>query len=585
MKIPFRPRLAALFLLVCTSAVLASCTGAVTNTANTNQQTTPERTTGTRGGSLTYRLTTPPTSLNPVMMRAESDFFLAFYLTSGRLVDFDHDKRAYAPGLVEVWKLADDGRTLDLTLREGLKFSDGEPLTTADVEFTIRALYAQKESLLGNSLLIGERPFETRVVDARRFQIVFPEQVAAPETYLVNIPVLSHRKLEEELKQGRFGQAYGVTADPQQIVTAGPFVFESIAPGERVVLRRNPHYWKKDSAGTQLPYLDTLVVEIIASQDATFTRLKEGGLDFVDRTRASDYAALRAEAGSVRAVDLGPGLTTDHIFFNLNSPERTKLPEEKRAWFSDVRFRRAVSHAIDRESIAAGTLQGLATPLYNFIPPSNRDWVAADAPRTEHDLERARALLAEAGFAMRGTAEAPELYDAGGRRVEFTLIVPQESAARVQMATALQQDLGRLGINMQVAAVEVGELNRRMLQSFDYDAALFGVTVTDFDPSSYSTLLASSSPQHQWHPAQTSPATDWETRLDALIAQLARERDVARRKSVFRDIQLLMAEQLPIIPLAARHVTCAASARVGNYRPSPVVPFSLWNAEELFVKK
>ncbi|HEX7177027.1 MAG TPA: ABC transporter substrate-binding protein, partial [Pyrinomonadaceae bacterium] len=537
-----RPRRNAFILTLLLLLPMGACQQATAPPANTtNTATAGERTAGVRGGSLTYRLTEPPTGFNPVMASREADFVVSFFLAAGRLIEFDHDKRSYAPSLAESWRLLEDGRTVELTLRDGLKFSDGQPLSTADVEFTMRAIYSEPSSIIRQSLLFSERPAETRVLDARRFQLVFPEQVAAPETYLVNIPVLPRHRLEEELRAGNFGKAYGVTSDPQQIVTSGAFAFESVAPGERVRLKRNPHYWKKDSAGTQLPYLDNIAIEIVGDQNAALTRLREGGLDLVDRIRPSDYASLQQQTGGVRAVDLGPGLSTDHIFFNLNEGARPpRAVADKQAWFKDARFRRAVSHAIDRDSVASGTLQGLATPLYNFVSPANREWVAADVPRTEFSVERSRALLAEAGFSVRGTAEAPELFDAGGRRVEFTLIVPQESGPRVSTAAAVQEDLAKVGILVNVAPIETGELRRRTLQSYDYEAALFGLGITDFDPSSASGLLASGSPDHQWHPAQTKPTTDWETRLDALVAQLARERDTERRRAVFRDIQLLM---------------------------------------------
>ena len=571
---------------------LTSCREATEPAANTNAANTParEKTTGTRGGTVSYRLTTPPKSLNPVMASDESSFLVAFFLTGGRLIEFDHDAQKYVGGLAQSWNLSEDGRTVELTLRDGLKFSDGQPITTADVEFTLRAIYDERtKSFFRDALMLGGKPIEAKVADARRMQLIFPEQVAAPESFLVNIAVLPRHALQDAFNGGTLGESYGVTTDPKTIATAGAFMFDQITPGERITFKRNPNYWKKDSAGTQLPYLDSITVEIVADSNAALARLQEGGLDIVDRVRPGDYASLQTQGGTrIRAVDLGPGLTSDHLWFNLNEGQiegRPKANPVKQAWFKDARFRRAVSHAIDRDSVARGILQGLATPLYSFVPPSNRVWAATDLPRTEFDRERARALLTEAGFQTRGTTDAPELFDAQGNRVEFTLITPQENEPRKNMAAAIQEDLSKIGIRVQVAPIETNELRRRYNQTFDYDAALFGITVSDYDPSSYSNILLSESGEHYWHPKQAKPATEWEARINELAAALARERDETRRRAVFREIQALMGEQLPIIPLFARHITCAANERVGNYRPSVVVPFSMWNAEELFVKR
>ncbi|HYO91039.1 MAG TPA: hypothetical protein VEQ40_05355, partial [Pyrinomonadaceae bacterium] len=109
--------------------------------------------------------------------------------------------------------------------------------------------------------------------------------------------------------------------------------------------------------------------------------------------------------------------------------------------------------------------------------------------------------------------------------------------------------------------------------------------VSEPDPSAYTNFLLSKSEEHQWQPKQAQPATDWEARLDELTAAQARERDQQKRKAIFRDIQLVLAEQLPVIPIVARHIIVASNTRIGNYRPSTRVPYSLWNAEELFIRK
>src|SRR5262249_14356562 len=154
-------------------------------------------------------------------------------------------------------------------------------------------------------------------------------------------------------------------------------------------------------AGTPLPYLDKIVIEIVSDANNAIVRLNQGALDLIDRIRPTDYVALRSQTGKVSAVDAGAGLATDHLWFNLN-PQVIAM---KRTWFDDVRFRRATSYAIDRKSIATSTLQGLATPLYGFVSPGNRAWALGDLQRTDYDLEKARATLAEAGFTIRGTQQ------------------------------------------------------------------------------------------------------------------------------------------------------------------------------------
>jgi peptide/nickel transport system substrate-binding protein len=545
---------------------------------------------GRSGGSIIYRLTSPPQTFNYLLAKEEASLTVSFFLLGARLVEFDQDQQRHVPGLAESWKWADDKKTLEVTLRGGLKFSDGHPLTADDVLFTIRALYDERTAspLFRDPMMVGGRQIETTVVDPLHLRMVFPETVAAPEGYLFNVAVLPRHALEDAFNKGTLKDAWGITSDPRTIITAGPFIVESVTPGERVELKRNPNYWKKDSAGNALPYLDSLVLVVVDDANNAMTRLQQNSLDIVDRIRPTDYAALRSSQGNARAYDLGPGLNTDHMWFNQNDGMQNGKPimdPVKRAWFSDVRFRRAISYAIDRNSIAQTNLQGLATPLYGFVSPGNRAWGASDIPRTEYDLEKARALLQEAGFTLRGPADAPELVDAKGNRVEFTLIVPTENQPRKEMAAVIQQDLAKLGISMQIAPVEFQALTAHWTESYDYDAILLGLGVTDPDPSSYASFLQSSSSNHQWYPKEPKPVTEWEARMDELAAAQAHETDTERRKAIFRDIQNLIAEQLPIIPVVARHITTAANTRVGNYRPGTILPYSLWNAEELFVKQ
>jgi peptide/nickel transport system substrate-binding protein len=579
-------------LLVAVLCCLCACqTTPTTNNANVNQKPAlTEKVVGTRGGSIAYRVTSPPKTFNYILAADEPSNFVSFFLTGSRLVELQHDTQTYAPALAESWKLSDDELSVEVVLRDGLKFSDGHALTSEDVAFTLRALYDERVTspIYRDAMLVGGKPIAVTVADARRFRLGFAEAIAVPENYMSNLNVLPRHVLEPELDKNAFNKAYGVTSDPAGIITAGAFNIESSTPGERVTLKRNPHYWKRDAQGNALPYLERIVIEVVTDENNAIARLGQGTLDILDRVRPTDHANLRAAQGtSPRSYDLGPGLYADNLWFNLNPGKREDgqpiVDPSKLGWFNDVRFRRAVSHAIDRDSIATNTWQGLATPLYNFVSGGNRAWVAPDVPRTEYDLERARALLREAGFSFRGTDTAPELLDPKGNRVEFTIIAPAGSEVRVKSAIVIQEDLRKLGMNVQVAPIDNAQLSARISTSYDYEAVLFGTSVTEPDPSSYTDMLRSSSGQHFWSPKQTKPATEWEARLDELNTRQAHEVERERRRAIFRDIQLLMAEQMPLIPIVTRHIAVAANPRIRNYRPSPLPPFSLWNAEELFV--
>jgi len=557
-----------------------------------------ERAKGQRGGEISYRVSSPPTTFNYLQASDENSLIVAFYLMGGRLVEFDHKNQRYVLGLAESLQRLDDGRTVELTLRDGIKFSDGHPITAEDVIFTLRAIYDERTAspIFRDAMMIGNRQIEVSIPNgtdgtdgknARRLRLVFPEVVASPENYLSNLAVLPRHILESDFNRGALREAYGLTADPSRVVTAGAFAAESAVPGERVTLKRNPHYWKKDGAGIQLPYLDRLVIEVVKDPNNAFSRLQQGSLDIYDRLRPADFAELSSRPGKTKVLDLGPGLQTDHLCFNLNAGELNGKPVVnlvKRAWFNDARFRQAVSHAIDRQTIASIILQGLATPLQSFVSPGNRAWVASDLPRISYDLEKSRALLREAGFTTRGPQDRPELYDANGNRVELTLIVPSASQPRRDMAVVIQEDFSKLGIKAQVAPIDSGEFQRRTTESYDYDAALFITAPSEPDPSTYTNFLRSSSPTNQWYPKQPRPGTAWEARVDELLTMQARETNPERRRAVFREIQQILAEQLPVIPIVARHAPMGAHQRVGNYSPSAIMPFSLWNAEELFVR-
>ena len=241
-------------------------------------------------------------------------------------------------------------------------------------------------------------------------------------------------------------------------------------------------------------------MEIAPDPNNTLARLQQNAIDIADRIRTSDFASLKTGGGQVRAVDAGPGLANDHIWFNLNPAKKSGESLEnsaKHKWFADKRFRKAIAHAVDRQSISTNTLQGLATPVYGFVPAGNRAWLNPDIAKSEYGLDRSRALLTEAGFSVKDTGGKLELNDKDGNRVEFTLLVPSENEPRKLIAAVIQEDLAKLGIAMQVVPLDFQGINERWNSTFDYDAILSGVSLTAIDPSSFVGFLPSSGSSHR----------------------------------------------------------------------------------------
>lgn len=547
--------------------------------------------TGVRGGRLVVAERSTPLTFNYPLASDVTTINTSFFLMSARLVEFDHDKQEFVPGLAESWPVSEGQRVVTVKLRDGLKFSDGAPLTADDVLFTLKVFYDKtvQSPTFYDSMLVGGEPIKASRLDARTVKLEMPHPVAVPESYLYNVGVLPRHKLEAALEHGEYKNAWATTASPADFAVSGPFTLEAYVPGQRTTLKRNEHYWKKDTAGNQLPYLDQVVIEAVDNPNTGLLKFQQGELDILDNIRPADYATLKDKPGPVAVRDIGPWLQTDVLWFNLNdSMDEQGKPlgdPVKRAWFSDVRFRRAVAYAIDRPGIIQNVLRGLGTSLSGIVSPSNKRWVNSNIPPYDYNVNRAKDLLKEAGFQSRDQGGAPQLTDRAGHPVEFTLIVSENVAVRKQMATIIQEDLAKLGIKVAVSPLEEKAFGEYIRKTLNYDAAIHGFSVSDTDPSSMMAIFKTGGQLRYWALNQKKPGAEWEAKIDQLMDEQAVESDAAKRKVEFDEAQRIFAEQLPVIPLVVRHFVSGAKTNLGNYRSSFLPPRSLWNVDELFWKK
>src|SRR5260370_9868626 len=186
-------------------------------------------------------------------------------------------------------------------------------------------------------------------------------------------------------------------------------------------------------------------------------------------------------------TDVGPGIEYNFLFFNLNDLRNKSSPEmaQKQKWFHEVKFRQAVSAAIDRNAIVRLVYQGRGAELWGPVTPGNRGWVNASIPQPSRSLERARSLLKEAGFSWKNGPNGESLLqDSDGKPVEFSILTSSSNADRTKMATLIQDDLKQLGIRVQVVPLEFRSLLDRVTQTKDYDASILPIPRFNADPNS-----------------------------------------------------------------------------------------------------
>ena len=535
------------------------------------------------GGSLVSSIRGVPRSFNRYVA-PDSAVETITFLTQSRLVRINRATMETEPMLAESWTGSKDNLTYTVKLRRGVKFSDGVPFTSADVVFSFRAIYDEKiGSSIGDSLHVEGKPLEVSALDENTVSIRFPSAFGPGLRVLDNLPIYPRHLLEQSVNDGTFAKAWGVTTPPAKIAGLGPFMLREYQAGQRLVFERNPYYWRKDASGARLPYLDRVTLEIVADQNAEVLRLQSGQIDCIQsEVRPEDYATLKqtASTGRVRLYDLGPGLDADSFWFNLRND--AKIPGARRAWLQHVELRRAIAEAVDRTRFADTVFFGAAVPVFGPVSPANKIWFDPQVPTPAFDRARAASRLAAIG--LKNKDRDGMLLDATGQPAQFTLITQKGNTALERGAAVIRDELRTIGLAVDVVPLDVGAVVDR-LEKGDFEALYFRFLTSDVDPALSMDFWRSSGNAHVWNRGQPQPATEWERRVDELMARQASTIDLAERKRLFGEVQRIFADQLPILYFAAPRVYVVTNARVLNATPALLRPMVLWSADTLAVSK
>lgn len=447
------------------------------------------------GGTLRAGMQTDPVGLDPHTTNATAtrNMLENVYDT---LVMFDSEGRI-VPGLAESWETSEDGLTWTFTLREGVTFHNGDPLTAQDVAFSILRI----------------KDPEVASPNAGDFEVV--QEVTAPDERTVVFtlaepysPLLS--KLAFSLNVVVSQAVVEENSDLNEVVVGtGPFRFAEYLPQTRLVLEKNEDFWGTDEAGNALPYLDGITFTFYPDPTARTTALATGNVDWIEYVPAADLPALQNNPD----VEVVGGLSANFrsLYLNSNQPP-----------LDNVQVRQAIAYAIDEQAIVDLALFGTGgVPATGTTVPASSFYAVESSPYVGQDLERARALLEEAGFADGFDLElyVTSTYD--------FLRTPAE---------VIQADLAQVGVRVNIRAEDWSIYLPTVLEG-NFTSTILGES-GQADPDDYLYTVF-----HTDAGGNFAKFSDAE--LDALLEEGRRVSDENERKAIYDEAQARILELSP----------------------------------------
>ncbi len=533
---------------------------------------------GTVGGSVTLPLgAAPPTFLYYAQIDNATQTLTQQVFDS--LVEFNLQTYALEPALAESWEVSEDGTVYTFHLREGVTWHDGEPFTAEDVVFTYEQIITNPEARAGDAAQF------TYTVDGEQQQVTF--EAVDDHTVVFTLPAPSaafllqqrffimpkHKLLdftvEGGAEAGQINNAWPTDVALSEVVGTGPFMYDSYTPGQLVVLKRNPNYWKQDTAGTQLPYLDEVRYLVVQGTEAQTAQFLAGNLDQLNISGAQfpNFKDLeqQGEDFSVVVSDALFG-SPPHIAFNFDDPTFGEL-------FGNYEFRKAMEFAVNRERVIEDVYNGLATiPGTPTAPADGTFYEDTTDLMNDYDLEAAGAALDALGVVDSDGDGIRNMPD-GGPNLQFGLTYASDSQTFTDIATIIQNDFRQIGVQADLVAVQNSALLSTGLAG-DYQAIIVALG-NQPDPELRKPIWQPGGSLYYWH-RSTQPAepggtpnfdamADWERRVYEIFDQGTTMVDQAARVELYKEWQRLNAEYAPVIMIAKPSNIAAVWDRVGNF--------------------
>ncbi|MBF2001723.1 MAG: ABC transporter substrate-binding protein [Synechococcales cyanobacterium M58_A2018_015] len=461
-----------------------------------------------------------------------------------RLLDYKPGTTDLEPALATEWSSPDDGKTWEFKLREGVTFHDGTPFNAEAVRFNVNRWWDPNDPQgfrdAGKTYAVWEGLFggykgsdasilqDIQVVDDLTIRFVLKEPFAAFPAAIASgyFGIAS----PEAIKTA--GADYGIAG--AQAVGTGPFVFQEWRTGDRILLTRNPNYWKQD-----FPKEENLVFRFIKEPSARLAELRAGSIDFTVDIAPDQLDELQSDPNlqEVRRPPFNVG------YLALN-PSYEPLSKKE--------VRQAISMAINKQEIVDGFWSGLATTDAHFTPPSLKDFQAPDLKPVEYNPERAKQMLADAGYP---NGFDLELWYMPVSRPYFPTPKP--------IAEAIAADLSALGIRVTLNTKDWAAYLDDRLKAPGYQAYMLGWTGDYGDPDNFL--------YYHFGRGGTKDIGNWENpQVFQLLDEARQTADQAKRAQLYAQVEKIIADEAVRVPIVHSQPLNAQRANISGWSPSPL---------------
>ncbi len=517
--------------LIVLSLIITACGSSSQNTADTSldfsRNYPPES-----GGTLINAMSAEPSGLISMIAGESASSAITANIFNSLL---KYDKNLELEGdLVKSWDISPDQKTITFKLKPNLKWADGAPLTSADVLFTWQAVTDEKTASPYASDFQLVKQAETP--DALTFRVTYAQTYAPALDSWAGLQILPKHLLQ--------GKDLHTTAFARKPVGSHYYQLDNWAHGENLKLSRNPNSVLGQAR------IDKLITRIIPDNSAQFLELMAGNIDYMglDPIKYSRIIPARPELQQKLALYKELGNSYTYMGFNL-----------KHKPFDDVRVRRAINYAINKQEIIDGVYLGLGINIASPYKPGTR-WSNPALTPYPYDPAKARALLQEAGFK---DTDGDGILERDGKPFAFEIITNQNKE-REKSAVLIQRRLKDVGIDVKIRAIEWASFISRFIKTGDFDVVVLGWGL-GLDPDQYNI----------WHSSQQAPGQFnfigyKNPAVDQLLEQGRQELNPDKRMKLYHEFARILLEDSPVVYLSAGYGLTAIHQRVkGIDNPAP----------------